>query len=139
MERDTCRLTLAEYRRAYPGAAVAYRGYANASLAIFTDVVAVRAPSPGLTIGPVGDPADLGLAMDEDTVESFGDVSCVVTTQEEVLAGQPVKPSSLIYGQCQRSGPHLSVFVRGSVLQGNGGRDAIVALTNAAYDAVAGS
>ena len=99
----------------------------------------MRAPSPGLTVGPVADPKDLGLAMDETTAESFGTVSCVVTATALAVAGQAVNPASLIYGQCQRSGPHLSVFVRGSGFQGDGGRDEIVALTDAAYDAVVGS
>jgi hypothetical protein len=136
---DTTRLTVAAYRRAYPGAAVAYREYANETLERFADVIAVRAPSPGLTVGPVADPKDLGLAMDETTAESFGSVTCVVTTTGPAMAGQAVKPSSLIYGQCQRSGPHLSVFVRCSGFQGDSGRDEIVALTDATYDAVAGS
>jgi hypothetical protein len=138
-EDHTAQLTVAAYQRAYPGAAAAFRAYANSTLELLPDVVAVRAPTPGLTVGPVADPADLGLAMDMSTVESFGDVSCVVYTEEQTLAGHPVPPSSLTYGQCLRSGPHLSVFVWGGGFDGNSGRTAIVALTDAAYNAVAGS
>ena len=134
----TASLTIAAYERAYSGAPVAYRAYANSTLELLPSVIAVRAPSPGLTLGPVMDPADLGLAIDERTVQLFGDVSCTVYNGT-VPAGRKVNPASLTYEQCQRTGLNLSVFVYGGGFDGNPGRDAIVALTNAAYNAVTGS
>jgi hypothetical protein len=139
MDGHAARLTVTAYERAYPGASAAFDSYTNNNFDYIAGVVAVRAPSPGLTIGEVDDPADAGLSMDLQTVESFGDVSCVILNSALTSAGQPVKPSSLMYTKCQRSGPHLSVFTGGTGFQGNSGRDAIVALTNAAYDAAAES
>jgi len=138
MQGHTASLTIAAYERAYSGASVAYRAYADNTLELLPSVIAVRAPSPGLTLGPVMDPADLGLAIDDHTVQLFGDVSCAVYNGA-VVAGQKVNPASLTYEQCQRTGPHLSVFVYGGGFEGNTGRDAIVALTNAAYNAVTGN
>jgi hypothetical protein len=138
VQGHTARLTIAAYERAYSGAPVAYRAYANSTLELLPSVIAVRAPSPGLTLGPVMDPADLGLAIDDRTVQLFGDVSCAVYNGA-VPAGRKVNPVSQTYEQCQRTGLHLSVFVYGGGFDGNTGRDAIVALTNAAYDAVTGS
>ena len=138
MQGHTASLTIAAYERAYSGASVAYRAYADNTLELLPSVIAVRAPSPGLTLGPVMDPADLGLAIDDHTVQLFGDVSCAVYNGA-VVAGQKVNPASLTYEQCQRTGPHLSVFVYGGGFDGNTGRDAIVALTNAAYNAVTGN
>lgn len=134
LEADTARLTIAEYQKAYHGASVAFRDYANQSLSRTVAVIAVRAPSPGLTDGPVAKPSDLGLAMDQNSVHSFGNVSCIVDAPL-ITAGNPVKPSSLTYATCQRSGPDLTVMVTGSQFQGATGLQTMLSLTNGAYDA----
>ena len=100
----------------------------------------MRAPSPGLTVGVVFDSrGPRGHHRDLNTAESFGDVSCVVTTTDLGVSGQPVSPTSLSYDKCQRTGPHLSVFLPGSSFEGNGGRATVLALTDAAYNAAAGN
>ena len=48
--------TAAAYSKAYDGAAATYRQYADESLERLPWVIAVRAPAPGLTIGPVERP-----------------------------------------------------------------------------------
>lgn len=105
--RDTARLTVAAYSRAYGGAAAAFHDYADSFSDEPMTVVAVRASSPGLTVGPVEDPADRHL-----------------------------DPSKFYYTQCQRTGSQLTVLVFGQFHGDAGKRDA-VALTNGAYRAVA--
>jgi len=134
---DATRLTTAAYTQAYGGVAVGVGFYTDASQEKQASVIAVRAPSPGLTIGVVTNPADAGLAMNQRTVRVFGDVACVVQDTKVVASGFHVKRSSLEYTQCQRAGSGLTVDVF-SNLHGDDGRREAVALTDSVYRTVAG-
>ncbi len=132
-------LTVASYQRANPGAAVAFRGYANSDLEHFVNVIAVRAAYPGLTLGPVPDPAYLGLAVPQQQVKSFGQVDCLVTQSRTTLAGQPVDPENDVTIMCQRTGEALSVqLYGGGGFTGVADRQTMVALTNSAWNAASG-
>ena len=131
-------LTVAAYQAAYDGAAVDVHGYADAKLEHFVTVIAVRAGSPGLTLGPVTDAAYLGLAVNQQEVKAFGDVDCRVAHTNAVPAGKTVDPADQITTVCQRSAGALTVQVFGSAFDGADGQQAMVSLTNAAWAAVAG-
>jgi len=132
-------LTVASYRRASPGAAVAFHGYADSGLEHFVNIIAIRAAYPGLTLGPVPDPAYLGLAVPQQQVKSFGQVDCLVTQSRTTLAGKPVDPDNDVTTMCQRTGDSLSVQVYGGGgFTGVAGQQAMVALTNSAWNAASG-
>lgn len=135
-EAKTESLTRAAYEKAYPGASAAYRGYARADLSVLVSVIAVRAPSPGLTLGPVGDPATLAVAVLPQQIKVFGEVRCQVAQEQITPAGKPVDPSLDLTVLCQRSSANLTVRVSGSPFQGADGQQSIVALTNAAWTAL---
>jgi hypothetical protein len=63
-------LTKAAYQEANPGAAVAFRQYADATGEHQPSVIAVRATYPGLTNGPVLDPAYLKLGVAPQRLQS---------------------------------------------------------------------
>jgi hypothetical protein len=130
--------TEAAYRQAFAGAATAYRAYSDSALQKLPWVIAVRAPTPGLTIGPVQDPAFLGLATPDRSVMTVGHVSCLIVWLQPTVAGQTPPPSSEHTANCQRSGPGLSVFVGGSGFVGPAGLQSMAGVTNAAWSAVGG-
>ena len=136
-QEEVSRLTIASYQRANPGAAVAYRSYADPKLLHFASVVAVRAGYPGLTIGPVVDPAFLGLAVAQQQVKSFGDVDCVVAQADLTQAGSPVDPATDLTTMCQRTSGALTVQVYGQSFKGAADQQSMVQLTRSAWAAVA--
>lgn len=133
------RLTETAYRRAYGGAAVGYRTYSDRSLTHVVGVIAIRASSPRLTDGPVIDPASEGLAVAQTRVVEVGSVSCVVFAEQLTPAGSPIKPSSEVIQQCQRTGQGLTVEIYGGDETGDRGRQTMVAATDAAWAAASKS
>ncbi|MET3807563.1 hypothetical protein ABIB25_004589 [Nakamurella sp. UYEF19] len=131
-------LTKAAYEKAYPGAAVAYRSYGTPDLMLLVAVIAVRAPSPGLTLGPVADPAILGVAVLPQQIKIFGEVQCEVVQQQTTVAGKPVDPDNVSTVLCQRSGAKLTVRVSGGVFHGPAEQQQMIALTNAVWTALGG-
>ena len=130
--------TVAQYSKAYGGAAVAYHQYADDQLLLLPWVIAVRAQAPGLTLGPVVDAKYLLAAKPDHEVVSSGDVECAVNW-EPTPSGKPVPPDSQDTQMCQRTSKGLSVFVGGpGEFKGPQGFQKLVDLTNAAYDAVSG-
>jgi hypothetical protein len=131
--------TVAAYRQAYGGAAVAYRAYANPGLTLLPYVIAVRASSPGMVLGPVPDAAYLGLAKPPRQVVDSGPVQCEVDWEPPTAAGHPAPPSSELVAACQRTGGGVTVFTgEGGGFKGPSGLSRAVALTNAAFSAVGG-
>jgi len=80
-------LTEAAYRRADPGSGFGYRQYATKDLRKYAAVIAVRAQHPGLTIGPVADPAYLGLAVALERIEVVGTCSAQWSSRERPGSG----------------------------------------------------
>ncbi len=135
---STTSLTITAYQAANPGAAVSFRQYSDPTLSQNADVIAVRAKYPGLTIGAVTDPADLGLAAPPRQVVGVGDVQCLVEQSQVTPAGSEV-PDTAITTMCRRTGPGLTVQVfGGGSFKGSDQQDVIVGLTNDAWAAVAG-
>lgn len=130
-------LTAKAYGDAY-GTPAEVETYASADLLFLATVIAVGAQSPGLTIGPVSDPTDLGLAVSMTTVSQDGQVQCVVNAGGAVPSGQQVDPAKAITTQCQRTGPGLTVMVFANVTGTAGHRD-MVDLTNASWTAAGGN
>ncbi len=131
--------TTAAYSKAFDGAAAAYRQYSDDTLLKRPSVIAVRAKAPGLTLGPVVDPAYLKLATPLMEVKTVGAVSCEILWSPQALEGQTPKPSSEHVIDCQRSGSALTVFVRaGTGFDGPVGLATMAGIVNAAYSAAAG-
>jgi hypothetical protein len=136
-QEHTVALTSEAYGKAYGGAGTGVQGYANPDLSWLPTVIAVRAHMSGLVTGPVADPADLGLAVNTNEVISVGDVECIRTHTRQVPEGSQAQDEDTVTGVCQRSGPAFSVLVYGpGGADGAQGRDRMVALTNAAYQAL---
>ena len=98
----------------------------------------VTAASPGLTLGPVGDPADLGLAVNLASIVDVGDAQCEVNTGSPVPTGSTPDPEKAFTTRCQRTGPGLTVMVYG-VGNGTDGHQQMVDLMDAAWSAVGGT
>lgn len=130
--------TAAAYSAAFGGAGATYRQYADTSLQKLPYVVAVRAPAPGLTIGPVIDAAFLGLATPERQVKTIGRVSCQIAWSPPTVAGRTPDPSSELTVGCQRSDGGVTVFTGGGGFTGPAGLQGMVDLTNAAWSAASG-
>jgi hypothetical protein len=130
--------TEAAYRKAFGGPATAFRQYADSGLEHMPYVIAVRAPAPGLTIGPVQNAKFLGLATPEREVKSVGPVSCQIEWSPPTPAGRTPPPSSELVVACQRSGPHVTVYVVGGQFTGPSGLQASADFTNAAFTAAGG-
>jgi hypothetical protein len=110
----TADLTSKAYQQAYGGAAAAVQQYSNADLLFFGTAIAVRGESPGLTVGPVADPADLGLAQNVREVVTVGTAQCVVNHTVTTVAGKTPDPKNDVTSVCQRTGPGLTVQVFGN-------------------------
>jgi hypothetical protein len=130
--------TVAEYRKAYHGAAVAYRAYANADLTAFPWMIAIRTNAPGITIGPYEDPKYLGLAIAPRFVQRFGDVQCAIQTGLTTVAGHKPDLSEEVPYLCQRTANGVTVMTGGGGFEGPAGVKRLVALTDAAGRAVHG-
>jgi hypothetical protein len=137
MQAKTRALTVAAYRKAFAGAAVDLREYSDGGLRHIFWVIAVGAPAPGLTIGPVEDPASLGEAVPQREVDWFGPVSCEINRTEVTLAGSKPNPAHELTVACERSQSGVTVFVGSANFRGPSGRTSMVAITNAAWKAVA--
>ena len=110
--------------------------YSDDELTSNVVVVAVRAQAPGLTIGPLSDPADLGLAAAQQEVVHVGDVDCNLVRQTLVAAGKPVDPQQERTVSCQRTGAGLTVIVTGNTGDGPSGQRQMVRATDEAWEAV---
>lgn len=140
-ERDNFGKTLARtaewYDRAYDGAGFGMRAYADDELEFLPTVIAVRAPSPGLTNGPVADPEVLGIAGgpgQPERVESDG-VECIQYSLTTVPLGQEVDPDDIATGVCMISDASLTVFVHG-IGNGPDNQRRAIELARAAFDAI---
>lgn len=125
------------YDRAYDGAGFGMRTYADDDLEFLPTVIAVRAPSPGLTNGPVADPEVLGIAGGPslpERVESDG-VECVQFSTTTVPLGQEPDPDDIATGACRVGDETLTVFVYG-VGSGADNQQRAVELARAAFDAI---
>ncbi len=129
-------LTTDAYRRAYGGAAASFRLYADSAITKQVYVIAVRAPAPGLTVGPVLDPGYLGLATAPREVKTVGSVSCEIDWNP-VVAGNKPQPSDEHIGVCERTGSGVTVFVGGSGYEGPTGLQTLAGLANQAWSAAA--
>ncbi|MTD13498.1 hypothetical protein GIS00_06015 [Nakamurella sp. YIM 132087] len=138
-QQHTRDLTVAAYSAAFGGAGAGFQAYGSDDLMFLPSVIAVRAHAPGMVIGPVTDPADLGLASNRQEVQSFGEVQCVAVNLRTAAEGTEMTDDDLVWPTCMRTGEELTVFVNGGNSEGTEGRERMIALTNAAYDAIAGT
>lgn len=125
------------YDRAYGGAGFGMRSYADDDLEFRPTVIAVRAPSPGLTNGPVADPEVLGLAGGvglPEWVESDG-VECIQFSTTTVPLGQEVDPEDIHTGACRVGDEDLTVFVH-DIGAGPDNQRRAIELARAAFDAI---
>ncbi len=130
--------TVAQYRQAYHGAAVAYHAYSDAELDAFPWVIAIRTNAPGITIGPYQDAKYLGLAIADRFVKRFGDVQCAIQTGLTTVAGRKPDLSEEVPFLCQRTANGVTVMTGGGGFEGPAGVQRLVALTDAAGQAVRG-
>ena len=135
IREKTITLTTAAYSKAHSGAATGVRSYADAESSRNVTVIAVRAQSPDLTIGPVTDPESLGLAQNPRRVETVGEVDCIIVATQIVASGRKVDPDNDVSTACQRTGPGLTVQVWGEKFNGTAGRTDMAALVDAAWAA----
>jgi len=129
-------LTKAWYDRAYDGAGFGMRAYADDDLKFLPTVIAVRAPSPGLTGGPIADPEVLGVEAGPSVpayIESDG-VECIQYSVTTVPAGKTVDPDDIVTGLCLISDDAHTVFVFG-INSGQDNQAKGIELAKAAFDA----
>jgi hypothetical protein len=105
------RKTAAAASAAYAGAQAIAEDYSNDGLTDFALLVAVKAPTPRLFV-PYTDPAALGVAKAPQEVRTYGSVQCQVQN-DPTVAGRKPAAESVHTIMCQRSGPHLTVQIRG--------------------------
>jgi hypothetical protein len=129
--------TLAEFRRAFGGAPVAYHAYTDDELLHFVSAIAIRAPAPGLTDGPVEDYKYLGLSAPDRSVQQVGDVRCVVFLTAPQVAPRKPNLSSETPTLCQRSSRGITVVTQMSGFTGARGVRQAGAFTDAAWQAAA--
>ncbi len=129
--------TQRQYAAAFGGAGVGVRTYADQGLEFLGTVVAVRAPSAGLTIGPDADPADLGLGAPQREIKHFDDLECLVVNVQTVMKGQQADPEQQTTTLCRRSNSTVTVEAFGNG-RGPAQQKLIIALTEAAFAAVSG-
>jgi hypothetical protein len=127
--------TVAEYRRAFGGAPVAYHAYADDKLLHFLAAIAIRAPAPGLTDGPVEDYKYLALSAPDHSVQQIGDVRCVVNLTMPQIAPHKPDLSSEVPSLCQRSSRGITVVTQVSGFRGPAGVRQAGAFTDAAWSA----
>jgi hypothetical protein len=131
--------TESAYSDAYGGAAAAYRAYSNPGLDKLASAIAVRAEAPGLTLGPVSDPAYLKLATPDHEVKKVGDVECEIDWAPPAVEGQTPNPANEHIARCQRVASGVSVFVSGSGFTGPSDLQTMAELTDAAWSAASKS
>ncbi|MGW3966597.1 hypothetical protein ACWED2_42745 [Amycolatopsis sp. NPDC005003] len=111
------RETAARASAAYGGAGAVVQQYQDDRLRRSFQLLAVRAPSPGLVV-PYEDPEALGLATPSNELVRFGDVQCLVH-HDPVNAGSTPDPEGSSVRTCQRVGPDLTVTLRSLSSEGN--------------------
>ncbi|WP_206789821.1 hypothetical protein [Amycolatopsis sp. MtRt-6] len=111
------RETAARVSAAYGGAGAVVQQYQDDQLLRSVQLLAVRAPSPGL-VAPYQDAAALGLAAPSTELVRFGDVQCLVH-HDPVRAGSTPDPDQTSVQTCQRTGPGLTVTLRSLSSEGN--------------------
>jgi hypothetical protein len=110
-------VTVDAYSKAFDGAGADYRQYSDAGLERMPWVIAVRAPAPGATVGPVIDPGYLKVAKPEREIQQFGDVACELFN--EITSEEQTPPPEAEHAvRCQRTGSDLTVFAVGARLRG---------------------
>ena len=134
-QEEVGKATEAAYSKAFDGAAVAYRSYADPKLLKMPYVIAVRAEAPGMTIGPVVSADFLGLAKAQQEVQQVGEVECEIIWSPPPLKGEKIDPAAEITTRCQRTGSGVSVFVGSSGFEGTGGLESMSSFTEAAWEA----
>lgn len=125
------------YAEAYDGAGFGMRTYADDDLDFLPTVIAVRAHSPGLTNGPVGDPEVLGIAGGPglpERIESDG-VECVQFAVTTVPFGEEVDPEDITTPVCMVTDEELTVFVHAGGT-GTEDQERTIELARAAFDAI---
>lgn len=125
------------YDRAYDGAGFGMRAYADDDLDFLPTVIAVRAHSPGLTNGPVGDPEVLGIAGGPglpERIESDG-VECLQFAVTTVPFGEEVEPEDVTTPVCMVTDEELTVFVHAGGT-GTEAQERTIELARAAFDAI---
>ena len=103
----------------------------------FPWVIAIRTNAPGITIGPYEDIKYLRLAIADRFVQRFGDVQCAIQTGLMTTAGRKPDLSEEVPFLCQRTANGVTVMIGGGGFEGPAGVQRIVALTDAAGQAVA--
>ena len=88
----TIERTVASYQQAYGGAAAGVQMYASDDLLFLGTAIAVRAQAPGLTTGPVPDPADLGLAQNQQEVVTVGERTVPRLPHHDDARGRDARP-----------------------------------------------
>lgn len=134
--------TAAALSQAFDGAAAASQVYATADLMSLGFATVVRAESPGLFLPQVGDPADLGLAVNRENLETLGDVTCLTYYPQTYQAGTTPDRNELRVNLCQRTGPGLTVRFYGGGVAPEGTTDVLqfyVDVTNDLWDSMAGT
>ncbi|MGW4064320.1 hypothetical protein ACWEGE_38955 [Amycolatopsis sp. NPDC004747] len=111
------RETAARVSAAYGGAGAVVQQYQDDQLRRTVQLLAVRAPSPGL-IAPYEDAEALGLAAPGTELVRFGDVQCLVQ-HDPVSAGSAPDPDRSAVRTCQRTGTDLTVTLKGLSSEGN--------------------
>ncbi len=109
---DTARVSAA-----YGGAAAVVQQYQNDQLRRAVQLIAVRAPSPGL-VAPYVDVEALGLAAPGTELVRVADVQCL-RHNGSVPAGSAPDSTQVVVTNCQRTGPNLTVTLKSLSSEGN--------------------
>jgi hypothetical protein len=122
-------------RDAHGGTATDVETYSNDELDTGASITVVRAQAPELVPPLVLSPADLGLAVPIDDVETVGNVECLLRNPP-TPEGQEVDTEQIVVQLCQRTGDDLTVRAVGIV--GDLTADDVADLVDAAWQNVAG-
>ncbi|MET9001695.1 hypothetical protein [Amycolatopsis sp. Hca4] len=125
------RETAARVSAAYGGAGAVVQQYQDDELRRTIQLLAVRAPSPGL-IAPYEDAEALGLAAPGTELVTFGDVQCLVQ-HDPVSAGSAPDPERSSVRTCQRTGTDLTVTLKSLSSEGNRDPREIAAIVEEAW------
>jgi len=134
-ERITARtdaLTASTYSKAYDGAAAAVHQYASDDLTLQVTIIAVRASSSRLLPGVLQDPADMGLLDLPTEVIEIGQARCLIRRFLHGPGGD-LNPFNQATDECQRTGPHATVFAYVEGAESSTAQRQVVDLTNAAF------
>jgi hypothetical protein len=113
----TDRETAGRVSEAYGGAGTVVQQYHDDRLERSFQLIAVRAPSPGL-VAPYEDTEALDLAAPSTELVRVGDVQCL-RHNDPTSAGSTPDPDRSVVTHCQRTGPDLTVTLRSLSSEGN--------------------